>query len=110
MEHTELKINSVILSGGNEKSVTRSFIYSGDISQCEPIKVDKWMCERCRLDKRTETTYFLFGKNSSADIYIDIESGQVYIEECHSVECRYFHQLQMLYYALTGVDLIPNAI
>jgi len=118
MKANELRIGN-ILKGGEVVSIDIMGVifrnnfnntYSGIHPKCKPIKLTPEILEQCGFEKINNIHgYYLWSmkrKRNDSKPSIDIYDRYTIIGNISRVKhCVYLHQLQNLYYALTGKEL-----
>jgi len=84
-----------------------------DCSNLSPIPLTPEILEKCGFEKRGKNGYYGNGKGNL--LYIDISNNSLLQAGAYdswailTTKLQHLHQLQNLYYALTGEELIYNA-
>lgn len=126
MKATELRIGNLIqdtrhpernctvfrLTNGNDFNITHQYDKSKELSytneNCDALKpislTEEWLVKFEWEIMKGENYYFLdnnyFSINPNGQLY--------YMNDYTAVDIKYVHQLQNLYFALTGEELTPN--
>jgi hypothetical protein len=77
-----------------------------EIDDCLPIPLtEKILLKAGFIKKRISLTFneFSFYNEDLENVYIDLDQGQCLSGIC--IKVKYLHQLQNLYFALTGIEL-----
>ena len=68
----------------------------------KPIELTPEILEKCGF----ETPFIMKDSVKYLDgVMIDLHNGKILLRDNHMIEIKYLHQLQNLYYALTGKEL-----
>lgn len=128
IQANELRIgNWIQINNGDGKRPPYNYgITSHDIEEIDrygddyfPIKLTPEILEKCGFESRTVTVKDRYGENTSNHFDIELEGGNnIFLLEQNvdgvkffifespvTVYVRYLHQLQNLYFALTGEEL-----
>lgn len=106
MDLKELRLGNLVLDKlyGGVVIITKYFFTEGNVNNIEPIQLTEEILLKCGFVKdefdnwENETRLGLY-KPEEFDGYLSIWG------ESTVGECNYLHQLQNLYFALTGLDL-----
>lgn len=72
------------------------------IENVSPIQLTPEILEKCGF----ETPFIMKDSVKYLDgVMIDLHNGKILLRDNHMIEIKYLHQLQNLYYALTGKEL-----
>lgn len=121
MESTELRIGNIVVHEPTIDDWEEIVVKPGTIIQCEispdsyePVLLtNKWLL-KLGFTVRDDKYAHLNLPSSGAYIYINQSGTGVALENeegfelCYSVELKYVHQVQNLYFTLTGKELIIN--
>jgi hypothetical protein len=95
-------------SGGTQK-YQHNPIISGDINDLKPIELTPELLGKAGLEKVNDSVTEYENVEHGATVYTFKNGFEFYLDTWHSgVWIKHLHQLQNLYYALTGEELNIN--
>lgn len=114
MEANELRIGNFVYTRNSYSEIGNSREI-GNYYEFEPIKLTDEIKEKCNL-KDCDNSYYKYLKLSENKYLIISRKNIVYLSDCNGLydmyveinELEFLHQLQNLYYALTGQELEIN--
>lgn len=105
----ELRIGSTILINNKEKEPYYHNVSAHDIEEisecgndCYPIQLTPEILDKCGFETPDEYRETVKYKDR---VIIDLHMGKYLLRDNHYIELKSLHQLQNLYFALTGAEL-----